>query len=39
MITFIDITESILYIRNKSKQKATAERILIQLEKKSNMKI
>ena len=39
MITFIDTTESILYIRNKSKQKATAERILIQLEKKSNMKI
>ena len=25
MITFIDITESILYIRNKSKQRATAE--------------
>ena len=34
MITFIDITESILYIRNKSKQKATVERILIQLKKK-----
>ena len=34
MITFIDITESILYIRNKSKQKATLERILIQLTKK-----
>ena len=34
MIIFIDITESILYIRNKSKQKATAERILIQLKKK-----
>ena len=34
MITFIDITESILYIRNKSKQKATVERILIQVEKK-----
>ena len=31
MITFIDITESILYIRNKSKQKATVERILIQV--------
>ena len=39
MITFIDITKNILYIRNKSKQKATAERILIQLKKKSNMKI
>ena len=34
MITFIDITASILYIRNKSKQKATVERILIQLKKK-----
>ena len=34
MIIFIDITESILYIRTKSKQKATAERILIQLKKK-----
>ena len=34
MITFIDITKSILYIQNKSKQKATAERILIQLKKK-----
>ena len=34
MITFIDITESILYIRNKSKQKATVERILIQVKKK-----
>ena len=34
MITFIDITESILYIRNKSKQKVTVERILIQLKKK-----
>ena len=34
MITFIDITASILYIRNKSKQKATVERILIQVKKK-----
>ena len=34
MITFIDITASILYIRNKSKQKTTVERILIQLKKK-----
>ena len=33
MITLIDITESILYIRKKSKQKATAERILVQLKK------
>ena len=29
MITFSDITESILYIWNKSKQKVTVERILI----------
>ena len=34
MISFTDIIESILYIRNKSKQKATSERILIQLKKK-----
>ena len=34
MITFIDITASILYFRNKSKHKATVERILIQLKKK-----
>ena len=34
MITFTDITESILYIRNKSKQKVTVERILIRLKKK-----
>ena len=31
MILLNDITESMLYIRNKSKQKATSERILIQL--------
>ena len=36
MITFIDITESILYIRNKSKQKVTVERILTQLKKKED---
>ena len=30
MILFTDITESILYIQNESKQKATSERILIQ---------
>ena len=34
MISFIDITESILCIRNKSKQKATSKRILIQLKEK-----
>ena len=34
MTTFTDMTESILYIRNKNKQKATVERILIQLKKK-----
>ena len=34
MITFVDMTESILYIRSKSKQKATAKLILIQLKKK-----
>ena len=34
MVTFIDITESIVYIRNKSKQKVIVERILIQLKKK-----
>ena len=34
MITFIDITESILYIRNKSKQKVSLERLLIQLKNK-----
>ena len=33
-ISITNITESILYIRNKSKQKATLERILIQLQKK-----
>ena len=31
MILLNDITESMLYIRNQSKQKATSERILIQL--------
>ena len=34
MISFTDITESILYIRNKNKQKVNSERILIQLKKK-----
>ena len=34
MITFIGITGSILHIRDKSKQKAIEEQILIQLKKK-----
>ena len=34
MISFIDTTKSILYIRNKNKQKVTPEQILIQLKKK-----
>ena len=34
MISFIDTTKSILYIRNKSKQKVTSEQILIQLKQK-----
>ena len=34
MVSFTDISESILYIRNISKQKATTERILTQLKKK-----
>ena len=38
MITFIDISESILHIRNESKQKATVELILIQLKKKEQYK-
>ena len=34
MILFTEITGSILYIRNKRKQKATSEQIVIQLKKK-----
>ena len=38
MVTFIDISDSILHIRNESKQKATVELILIQLKKKEKYK-
>ena len=38
MVTFIDISDSILHIKNESKQKATVELILIQLKKKEKYK-